>query len=330
MAANLRISRQCRRVGCVGAGAALVTLFVAACTPAGGPAQESNDLSIATGGTGGVYYPLGGGIATEIRQNVNGYNATVQETGGSVENMQLVQAGEADLGLGVSDAVAQGVEGTGQFNEPLDLCAIGSVYDSYVHAVTTKDTDISSVQDMKDKVISIGDVGSAAEVEARRIFELIGVSPESDIEQRLLDVDALVAALRDGTVDGGFWNGGLPTGAFVDLASTGKMELIETGQFTDELKTKYGPVYFREDIPTGTYEGQTEPISTVATPNVLFASTSMDKNVQRKITATIFESKQDLIQVHPSAKELDASTAGNIPFIETCPGAQAYYDSVGE
>lgn len=313
---------------------AVPALFLAACGGSGSDGGEgggSGDgaLTIATGGTGGVYYPLGGGIANVISKNVDGTSATAQETNASVDNMLLVEKGSADLALGVGDVVAAAAEGTGSFETALNLCSIGSMYHNYMQPVTTKGTGITSVEDMKGKTISIGAPGSATEVGAMRVLEAAGLDPEKDIERRQLGAAETVDALRDGTIDAGFWSGGLPTGALVDLASTGDMQLIEIGDHADELAKEYGEYYVQQDIPADTYEGQSEPVSVIASPNVLVANKDMDEQLQEDVTRAIFEHKDALVQVHSAAKELDAATAGDVPFMETCPGSQTYYDEVG-
>lgn len=318
---------QRRRIGATIAALTLPALLVVASGPAN--AQTTN-LSIATGGTGGVYYPLGGGIATEIRENVEGYDATVQETNASVDNILLLQTGAADLALVVGDTAAAAVEGVEPFQEPVEICAIGTLYSNFMQLVTTQDTGIESVADMEGKVVSVGAPGSATEVGAVRVLEAAGLDPAADIDRRQLGVAETVAALRDGTIDAGFWSGGLPTGALVDLASTGEMKIVPIAEYAEPLASEYGGYYVAQDVPADTYQGQTEAVPTIASPNVLVARTDMDQQLQQDITAAIFDNKEDLVQVHPAAKELDASTAGEIPFIETCPGAQAYYDQAAE
>lgn len=322
-----------RRSRCLVAGAAAAALVLTACSPAGESAGESGgggELSIATGGTGGVYYPLGGGMATVIRQKVEGYDATVQETNASVDNMLLVQQGSADLALGVGDVVADAVEGVRAFKgKPLDLCSMGNTYNNFMQPVTTKGTGITSIEDMKGKTISVGDPGSATEVGADRILQAAGIDPEKDIKKRQLGVDETVAALKDGTIDAGFWSGGLPTSSLVDLATSEDMVLIPNGEYAEPLAQKYGEYYAPTDVPAGTYEGQDQPVSVIVSPNILVASPTMDEKLQEDVAAAIFESKQQLVKVHPAAKELDPATADEVPFIETCPGAQKYFDQAG-
>lgn len=311
---------------------AVPALFLAACGGDGGEGSGGGGdgaLTIATGGTGGVYYPLGGGIANVISKNVEGTSATAQETNASVDNMMLTQQGSADLALGVGDVVAGAAEGTGSFEEPLDLCSIGSMYNNYMQPVTTKGTGVQSAKDMKGKTISVGAPGSATEVGAMRVLEAAGIDPQKDIDRRQLGAAETVDALRDGTIDAGFWSGGLPTGALVDLASTGDMQLIEIGEYADDLAKEYGDYYVKEDIPAKTYEGQSKPVSVIASPNILVANKDMDEQLQEDVTRAIFENKDALVQVHSAAKELDASTAGDVPFIDACPGSQKYYDEVG-
>lgn len=326
MTITRRNAQRGNRIGAAIAGLLLPALLLGAQGPAN--AQTTN-LSIATGGTGGVYYPLGGGIATEIRENIEGYDATVQETNASVDNVLLLQTGAADLALVVGDTAAAAVEGVKPFEAPVAICSIGNLYSNFMQLVTTQDTGIASVADMKGKVVSVGAPGSATEVGAVRVIEAAGLDPAADIERRQLGAAETVAALRDGTIDAGFWSGGLPTGALVDLASTGEMKIVPIAEHAEALASKYGGYYIARDVPANTYQGQTEAVPVIASPNVLVARTDMDETLQQNITAAIFDNKEDLVQVHPAAKELDPTTAGKMPFIETCPGAQAYYSQHG-
>ncbi|WP_104182042.1 TAXI family TRAP transporter solute-binding subunit [Arthrobacter sp. B0490] len=311
-------------------------LFLSACgspepaTSGGGGGAEAGGggaLSIATGGTGGVYYPLGGGFATVIRDNIEGYDATVQETNASVDNMLLIQNGSAQLAFSVGDVVSDAVEGVGEFEgNAVEVCSLGNIYNNFMQAVSVDGTGIQSVEDMAGKVISVGAPGSATEVAALRILEAAGIDPESGVERRQLGAAETVAALRDGTIDAGFWSGGLPTGALIDLASDGDMVLVPIGEYAEPLATEYGEYYVAEDIPANTYEGQTEAVPAIASPNLLVASPTMDEQLQQDITRAIFDNEEALIKVHPAAVELDATTAGDISYVETCPGAQTYFD----
>ncbi|MBG6189599.1 TRAP transporter TAXI family solute receptor [Arthrobacter sp. CAN_A212] len=327
-----------RRVRLAAAALTIPALFLSACgspdTSGGGSGggdasggADGGTLSIATGGTGGVYYPLGGGFATMIRDNIEGYDATVQETNASVDNMLLIENGAAQLAFAVGDVVSDAVEGVNDFDgNAIEICSLGNTYNNFMQAVTVDGTGIEGVADMEGKVVSVGAPGSATEVAALRILEAAGIDPESGFERRQLGAAETVAALRDGTIDAGFWSGGLPTGALIDLASDGDMSLLNIGEYAEQLATEYGEYYVEEEIPADTYEGQTEAVSAIASPNILVASPTMDEELQYNITAAIFDNVEALTQVHPAAVELDAATAGDIAYVDTCPGAQRYFD----
>jgi uncharacterized protein len=227
----------------------------------------------------------------------------------------------------LGDVVADAVNGENSFDAPMDVCSLGNIYNNFVHFFTTADTGITSIEDLKGKRVSPGAVGSASEVTADRIMQAAGLDPQADIERVQLGVAETVAAIQDGTVDAGAWSGGLPTGAIVDLASTDELVLLDTGQYAEPLAEEYGDYYFAEDIPAETYEGQDEAVPNVVSPNILVVRTDMDESLQEDITRTIFENQEQLLTVHPAAEELNPETAGDIGFIETCPGAQAYFDS---
>ena len=292
-------------------------------------AQPGGTLTFATGGTGGVYYPYGGGIANLLSSQLDGTVVTVQETNASVDNMQLLASGQAQLAFGLGDVVSDAANGENTFSEPLPICSLGNIYNNFTHVFTTADTGVKSIEDVRGKRVSVGAVGSASEVTADRILQAAGLDPQADIERAQLGVAETVAAIQDGTVDVGFWSGGLPTGAIVDLASTDDLVLIPTAEYVDEMAQQYGDYYFADDIPANTYEGQAEASPQVVSPNILVVRNDMDEQLQQDITRTIFENKEQLLTVHPAAEELDPATADDVTFIETCPGAKTYFDSVG-
>ena len=323
----MAVTTRSRTALVVAAGA----LLLAACGGGGGggPAAApgaDGSLSIATGGTGGVYYPYGGGMGTVLSEKL-GVTATAQETNASVDNVLLVQDGGADIAFALGDTVADAVGGKAQFEgRQVTLCTLGKLYDNFTQTVTTSGTGIRGIADLRGKRVSVGSPGSGTEVIALRLLEAAGINPETDIQRTQLGVGETAQALRDGTIDAGFWSGGLPTGALVDLATTGQMVLLPTGEYTDELAAKFGPYYETEDIPAGTYQGQTEASPQVVVPNVLIVRSDMPQQLQQDITRTIFENKAQLAAVHPAANDLDPATAGDVGFVEVCPGAKAYFD----
>jgi uncharacterized protein len=310
--------------------AAASVLLLAACGGGGGAAEvpgADGTLSIATGGTGGVYYPYGGGMGTVLSEKLEGVTATVQETNASVDNILLVQDGGADIAFVLGDTVADAVAGAAQFEgREVTICTLGKLYNNFTQAVTTSGTGVRTVADLRGKRVSVGSPGSGTEVIALRLLEAAGINSDTDIQRSQLGVNETAQALRDGTIDAGFWSGGLPTGALVDLASTGQMVLIPTAEYTEALAAKFGPYYLTDEIPAGTYQGQAEPSPQVVVPNVLVVRSDMPEQLQQDITRTIFESEEQLATVHPAAAEQDAATAGDVGFVEVCPGARAYFD----
>jgi len=324
----------------------VVSLALGACqpgtsaAPTGGPpsatgaspsaAAGTTQLSIATGGTGGVYYPLGGGFSQVIRKYIPGYDATVQETNASVDNMQLIANGGADLALVLGDTAADAVEGRGSFESgAVEACTLGRLYDNFTQVVTSSDTGITSIADLSGKRVSLGSTGSGTEVIALRILEAAGIDPDTGIERQQLAVDETVNGLRDGTVDAGFWSGGLPTAALTEYATTGKLVILTTAEYTEDMASTHGPFYLTAEIPADTYSGQTAAVSTIVVPNVLIANKSMAEDLQRQITEAIYGHKDELVAVHPAAEALDPGTAGDVEFVDVCPGAKAYFDSQG-
>jgi TRAP transporter TAXI family solute receptor len=295
-----------------------------------GAAGDGGQLTIATGGTAGVYYPLGGGLANVIGDNVEGYTATISETDASVVNMQLIADGGADIAFSLGDTASDAVNGLADFEgSPVDACALARIYDNYTHVVTSADSGIASVEDLTGMRVSLGSPGSGTEVIALRILEAAGIDPDADIERQQLGVDETVQALRDGTIDAGFWSGGLPTGGLVDYATTGDMVLIPNGEYAAAMAGEYGDVYIESTIPADSYEGQTEEVSTVVVPNVLVVSSSMPEDLQRELTAVLFDHKDELVDVHAAARAIEPELAQDIAFMDICPGSQAYYDEQG-
>ena len=156
------------------------------------------------------------------------------------------------------------------------------------------------------------------------------MDPKGDIKRQGLGVEESVQAMKDGSIDAFFWSGGLPTGAVTDLATTDKITLLDTTVYTDKLTQKYGDVYRNETIPKGTYKGVDKDVPTIAVPNYLVVSEKMDDKLAHDLTKLLFDQKQDLVAVHPEAKNLDPARAKEmIAPIELHPGAKKYYDEQG-
>jgi TRAP transporter TAXI family solute receptor len=325
VALGLFVATACTPIG-EGDGDATTSPGAGGSAPAGG---DGGELVIATGGTGGVYYPLGGGLADVISENLEGYTATISETNASVDNMLLIADGGADIAFTLGDTAADAVNGTGTDFEgnPIDACALGRIYDNFTQIVTSADSGVATVEDLRDKSVSLGSPGSGTEVIALRILEAAGIDPDADLADRSqLLVDETVDALGDGTIDAGFWSGGLPTGAVTDLATTNQIVLLPSVDYLGALQQQYGDVYQQEIIPAGTYEGFDQDVAVIGVPNYLVVNESMDEQMAYDITRILFEQQDALAEAHPEANNLDINTAPQTPPLELHPGAQRYYD----
>lgn len=291
-------------------------------------------LSIATGGTGGVYYPYGGGIAKVISDHILNVEATAEVTAGTVDNLKFIAARSADLAFALSDSLDDAYAGTGAFTEfgAIPVRALAVLYDNYNHVVTTNDSPIRSIQDLTNRVVSTGAPGSGTEISAFRILSAAGINFESEMRRQSLGAAQSVGALKDGKIDAFFWSGGIPTGSLLDLASTPGLtiRLLPTNTLFANLQERYGTaVYHLSTIPQSTYPGMTDDVSTVAVANVLVVHESMDAELVQSITHALFANGTELAAIHPMAALLSVESAVNgspIPFHE---GSMAYYRGRG-
>lgn len=326
-AVPIRLRRFSRVVSC--AVIALVLLFLlVACS--GGAPGGGNRISIATGGTGGVYFVYGGALADQITQNVEGVEATAESTSASVDNMQLIGDESSDVAFSLADTAADAVEGREQFEgEPVSAQALARLYVNYTQIATTAGSGINSVEELRGKSVSVGSPGSGTEIIALRVLRAAGLDPDADIDRQQLGVDESVDAVRDGTVEAFFWSGGLPTGAVTDLATTDQIVLLPTIEYLDALRSQYGEVYQEATIPAGAYEGFDQDVAVIGVPNYLVVNESMDEEMAFQITQLLFEQQEALAEAHPEARNLDITAAPQVPPLDLHPGARRYYDEAG-
>src|SRR5262245_58584113 len=193
--------------------------FSPACSDRGG--GNARFLSVATGGTGGVYYPYGGGLAKVLNENLPNVRATAEVTAASVDNLKLIRDGRADVAFVLADTLADAVKGRGAFEgRPVPAATLAVLYSNYTHIVTTADSQIRSVADLRGKVVSTGAPGSGTEVIALRMLRAAGLDPDKDVVRQALGASESAGALTDGKVQAFFFSGGLPTAAIQDLAHT--------------------------------------------------------------------------------------------------------------
>ncbi|MBL8670492.1 MAG: TAXI family TRAP transporter solute-binding subunit [Alphaproteobacteria bacterium] len=311
-------------------GVALAGALAAAATAG---AQDKRNLSIVTGGTGGVYYPMGGGLANLLTKHVPGWQATAEVTGGSVDNLKLVGAKKADIGFSMADASLDAARGQDKFKDAaVGHKALAILYPNIMHVVTVEGTGINSVADLKGKRVSTGSQGSATEVMAFRVIEAAGLDRDKDMKRERLGAAESTNALKDRKIDAYFWVGGLPTAAVTDLGATPgvKLKLIDHADLVAKMNGKYGPLYAPRAIPAKTYPGQDKDNPATSVWNILFAHDSMPDDVAYQVVKTIFEKRDELALVHGEAKNIKPETQKSafspVPFH---PGALRYFKEKG-
>jgi uncharacterized protein len=313
--------------------ALLALVAAAAIGAATAQAQQAKQLDIATGGTGGVYYPLGGGFGNIIGKELPGFTATARVTGGSVANLQLVGSGKADLCFTQVDAAWDAINGTDKFKSgKLEIRALVVMYPNHMHVVTVEGTGINKVEDLKGKRVATGSPGSATEVYALRVIEAAGLDSEKDMRRERLGVAESVNALKDRKVDAFFWVGGLPTASVTDLAATPntKIKFLDIAHLTPKMNAKYGPLYAEAIIPSTTYKGMEADAKNNTVWNIMAVNANMSDQLAYDLTRIMLEKRADLALVHKEAlnikPEWQTSNRAGIPWH---PGALKYFKEKG-
>ncbi|WP_223545183.1 TAXI family TRAP transporter solute-binding subunit [Pseudomonas sp. A-B-19] len=306
-------------------------LLVAATLAISTPAQAAPVfINILTGGTSGVYYPIGVGLSQIYSDGIPGSKISVQATKASVENLNLLQAGRGELALALGDSVADaknGVQDAG-FKTPLTkLRAIGGAYPNYIQIVASKESGIKTLADLKGKTISVGAPKSGTELNARAIFKAAGLTYEDMGKVQYLPFAESVELIKNRQLDATLQSSGLGMAAIRDLSSVMPLNYIA---IPTEVVAKIGnPAYQSAMIPANTYDGQTEAVPTVAITNILVTRADMPDEVVYEMTRLLFENLTRLGNSHSAAKDIKLETAAkNLP-IALHPGAERYYREKG-
>jgi len=310
-----------------------VTLAAALALTGAAQAQEKYSLSIATGGTGGVYYPLGGGMANILSKYVPGLQATAEVTGGSVDNLKLIATGKPYIAFSMADAGQDAYRGEDKFKgTKVPLRTLMVLYPNRMHVVTIDGIGITRMADLRGKRVSTGSPGSATEVMGFRVIEAAGLDKDRDMRRERLGVAESVNALKDRKIDAFFWVGGLPTAAVTDLANTPgiKIKLIDHAETVAAMNRKYGPLYIEDVIPKATYRGMDADNRQATVWNILVSHENLNNQTAYNIVKTIFDKREDMIAVHKEAEnfklENQKAAASPIPFH---PGAVKYFAERG-
>jgi TRAP transporter TAXI family solute receptor len=296
-------------------------------------AVQAQNISIATGGTGGVYYPMGGGLAAVLSKYVPGMQATAEVTGGSVDNLKLIGSGKPYVGFTMTDAALDAYKGEDKFKGgKVPLRTLMILYPNRMHVVTVDGKGITRFADLRGKRVSTGSPGSATEVMAFRLIEAAGMDKDKDLKRERLGAAESVNAIKDGKIDAFFWVGGLPTAAVSDLANTpgNKIRMIDHAELVPAMNKKYGNLYVEDTIQKSMYRGMDTDNKQATVMNILVAHENMDDKTAYNIVKTIFDKKPELVAVHKEAEnfklESQKQAATPIPFH---PGAAKYFAEKG-
>lgn len=289
-----------------------------------GTASAAERISIGTGGTGGLFYVIGAGMAETLNKHMEGATARAEVTGASVENIHRVAAGQMTFGLSSSSTLYEAKMGEGPFEgKPLPVEGMAYLYPAVLQIATIEGTGIKDFAGLAGKRVSMGPPGSNAAVLAQRLLEAYGVA--SDITPRFLSYNEGIDALKNGQVDAAVVLAGAPTASLIDLDSQEQMHLLRADAETVKGMLKKYPYYQMYEIPAGTYTGQTEAITAINDPATLFTAKAATDDLIYRITSTLFGHLDELAEVHPQAASITLEAAPDAP-IALHPGAKRYFD----
>lgn len=317
----------------LGGAVLLAAMALSACTPSTSTSARPKvvRLSIATGGTGGVYYVYGGALARLISESIPGVEATAEVTSASIDNLKFLRDSKADIAFTLADTLKDASLGEGAFaGRPVDLRALAVLYTNVTHLVTKKTSGVTTLVHLKGKVVSMGSAGSGTETIADRTLAAAGLDPAKDIRRENLSAQASADALKDGKIDAFFWSGGLPTAAVLDLAISSPITILETASVLPKLQAQYGEALYRPvSIPPSTYASIETEVRTFGVSNVLVVPADFDDERAYLIVKTMFEKKAALAAAHAEARNLSLQTAVTGSPVPFSAGALRYYREQG-
>lgn len=287
-------------------------------------------INILTGGTSGVYYPIGVGLSQIYNANIKDVRVSVQATKASVENLNLLQAGRGELALALGDSVDDAWNGVAEagFRAPLKkLRAIAATYPNYIHIVASRESGIRTLEDLKGKRISVGAPKSGTELNARAIFKAAGLTYQDMGRVEFLPYAESVELIKNRQLDATLQSSGLGMAAIRDLAAMMPINFIE---IPSEVVAKIeSPAYQPGVIPAGTYDGQDQDVATIAITNLLVTHEDVDEEIAYQMTKLMFENLDRLVNAHSAAKAIRLENAAKGLPIPLHPGAERYYKEAG-
>ncbi len=294
--------------------------------PAAPAADKKVFVNIATGGTAGVYYPLGGAMAEIFNKNIPGMNASAQSTGASVANINLIKDGKVELALVQNDIAYYAANGTEMFKDKKveAIQGIASLYNETIQIVTIEGKGIKTVADLKGKRVAVGALGSGTEANARQIMEIFGIT-YADIKPQYLSFGEAANGLKDGNIDVAFVTAGAPTAAIQDIAAQHKVALVSIpADKADELIKKY-PFYAKQVIKGKTYPTVEGDVTTVAVKAMLVTSSKVDADLVYKMTKALYGNLDRMKAAHALGANIQKATALEGMGIKVHAGADKFF-----
>jgi len=296
---------------------------------AGSAVARTQFISIGTGGTGGIYYPYGGGVAEIWTRYVKDIRAVAEVTGASVENVKLAHKGETVIGEVMGDVAVAGFKGLSKFKgKKHDILSMAIMYPNLLQVVTLKKSGITNIEQIKGRKISSGSPGSGTNFMAETVFKALGIPLDSYKDSRLSFTESS-NALRDGTIEVGVWSVGPGTSSILDLATTHDIRIIT---FTPEQQKKIiaaNKEYSAVDLAGGVYRGVVQPVPTIGVWNVMICQASLNTDLVYNLVKALYEHQDYLLKIHPSASYTTAENAVTYSPIPLHPGTIKYLKEKG-
>jgi TRAP transporter TAXI family solute receptor len=293
----------------------------------GACSDTKSTFAIATGGPAGLFYPVGGGMASIWSKQLPHVNVKAEVTGGSVTNVVQVARKESELGIAMADVVTDAYLGQGRFPEALPLRVLFTAYPNIVHILTLQDSGITAVDNMRGKRVSLGAAGSGTAVAAENVLTGLGVGLD-EVATAYLSFAETTSALKDGTIDAGFVVGGLGLAAVTELSVTRDLHLVMLG---DEEVAQLGaqfPAYSGYTIPSETYNGITHDVQTLGIWSAVVVHEDLSTALAYELTCTIYRNREALLKVSQVARAMTLDNIYELPAVPLHAGTQAYLQSI--
>lgn len=306
-------------------GAALA----AACVLAAPQAQAQQFINVLTGGTSGVYYPLGVAISKIYGDKIANVKTQVQATKASVENLVLLQRGAGELAFSLGDSLKAAWEGDEEagFKSKLDkLRVIAAIYPNYIQIVATADSGIKTLADLKGKSLSVGAPKSGTELNSRAILKAAGMDYKDIGKVEYLPFAESVDLMKNRQLSATLQSAGLGVASLKDLSNSSEITVVAVPK---AVVDKIGPPFVAATIPAGTYKGQDQDVPTAAVINYLVTSSAVSDELAYQMTKLIFENLPELANAHAAGREIKLENAAAGSPAPLHPGAARYYKEKG-